>query len=322
MIKADFRGKVITLFGGTGFLGRYIVAELAKTGATVKIVTRHTQSAYFLRTYGEVGQIVPVYSSYSSEDEMEQIIAGSYAVINCLGILSESGKRSRFARVHTDLPKWMAKACAKTGVKQFIHVSALGVDKSQSKYAITKILGERAVREFFPATTILRPSVIFGAEDNFFNMFARLAKILPVLPLIGGGKTRFQPVYVMDVARAVVHVLCNIQFSGQFSGHTSGQTYELGGPEVLNFKEIYERLFAYIGLKRCLISLPWAIARVQASLMRILPNPPLTNDQITSLQTDNIVSAGVLGLKDLEIEATPMDMIVPNYLNYPTAQKD
>jgi NADH dehydrogenase len=314
MFNPDFSGKVVTIFGGTGFLGRYIVAELVKMGFIIKIVTRHTQSAYFLRPYGEVGQIVPVYSAYSSLEEIEKIISGSYAVINCLGILSESGKRSTFSRVHTDLPKWMAKACAKTGVAHFVHISALGVDKSQSNYAATKILGERAVREFFPSTTILRPSVIFGAEDNFFNMFARLAKFLPILPLIGGGKTRFQPVYVLDVARAVVHALCNIQ--------TSGQTYELGGPEVLGFKEIYERLFSYTGQKRCLISLPWSIARVQAFMMRILPNPPLTSDQITSLQTDNIVSDGALGLKDLNITATPMDTIVPNYLNYPTAHKE
>lgn len=315
MIKPDFSGKVVTVFGGTGFLGRYIVAELAKMGATIKIVTRHTQSAYFLRTYGDVGQIVPVYSSYSSPEDIEQIIDGSYAVINCLGILNESGKRSNFARVHTELPKWMAKACAKKNVPRFIHISALGVDKSQSKYAITKILGERAVREFFPSATILRPSVVFGTEDNFFNMFARLAKFLPVLPLIGGGKTRFQPVYVLDVAKAVVHALCNIQ--------TCGHIYELGGPEVLSFKDIYKRLFVYTGQQRCLISLPWPVARLQAFMMSILPNPPLTGDQITSLQTDNVVSDDALGLNDLGIQPTPMDMIVPHYLNFPTAgQRD
>lgn len=314
MIKTDFKGKVITVFGGTGFLGRYIVAQLAKTGATLKIVTRHTQSAYFLRTYGDVGQIVPVYCAYSTPTEIENIIKGSYAVINCLGILSEGGKRARFSHLHTDLPKWMAKACGHTGVHRFIHISALGVDKSQSAYAITKILGEKHVREFFPAATILRPSVIFGAEDNFFNMFARLVKLLPALPLIGGGKTRFQPVYVMDVAESVVQTLCDI--------HTCGQTYELGGPEIVTFKEIYERLFSYIGQKRCLISLPWGIARIQAFVMGILPNPPLTNDQITSLQTDNVVSDGAMGLEALKISPTSMDSIVPYYLNYPTAKKD
>jgi len=313
MINTDFRGKVVTVFGGTGFLGRYIVAELAAIGAIVKIVTRHTPSAYFLRTYGNPGQIVPVYTSYASPTEIEEVIKGSYAVVNCLGILHEGGKRASFDHIHTELPKWMAKACAATGVTRFIHISALGVDRSQSAYAITKLLGERAVQEFFPPVTILRPSVIFGAEDNFFNMFAGLAKILPFFPLIGGGKTRFQPVYVLDVAKSVVHALCDIQ--------TCGQIFELGGPEILTFKEIYGRLFTYIGKSRCLISMPWWMARTQAFFMAILPNPPLTNDQITSLQTDNIVAQDAYGLNELGVTPTPMDSIVPYYLNYPQNYK-
>jgi len=306
MIHTELKGKVVTVFGGTGFLGRYIVDELAASGAIIKVVTRHTQSAYFLRTYGEVGQIVPVYSSYASSQDIEDVIKGSYAVVNCLGILSESGKRSNFQRIHVELPEWMAKACYKHQVHRFIHISALGVDKSKSKYGASKFKGEHAVLSAFPMATILRPSVIFGPEDNFFNMFADLAKFLPVLPLIGGGKTRFQPVYVVDVAKAVVHTLCNIQLSGQI--------YELGGPEILTFKEIYQRLFSYTGQKRCLISLPWSIAHIQAFFMKILPNPPLTNDQILSLQTDNIVTEGCLGFNDLGIPPTPMDFIVPTYI--------
>lgn len=314
MINTDFRGKVVTVFGGTGFLGRYIVAELAAIGATVKVVTRHTQSAYFLRTFGLPGQIVPVYVSYASPTEIEDVIRGSYAVVNTLGILHESGKRANFDHIHTELPKWMAKACTATGVKRFIHISFLGANTSKSAYAVTKLLGERAVQEFFPTVTILRPSVMFGAEDNFFNMFAGLAKILPFFPLIGGGKTRFQPVYVLDVAKSVVHALCDI--------HTCGQIFELGGPEVLNFKEIYQRLFTYIGKTRCLIALPWWVARTQAFFMGILPNPALTNDQITSLQTDNIVAQDAYGLNELGIVPTAMDSVVPAYLNYPTAKKD
>ncbi len=162
--------------------------------------------------------------------------------------------------------------------------------------------------------TIMRPSVIFGAEDNFFNMFARLAKILPFFPLIGGGKTRFQPVYVLDVAKSIVHALCDIS--------SVGRVYELGGPEIVTFKEIYERLFNYIGTKCCLIGLPWSVARTQAFFMGILPNPPLTNDQITSLQSDNIVAQDALGLYDLGLSPTPMDAIVPTYLNYPTLKKE
>lgn len=312
MINTDFRGQIVTVFGGTGFLGRYIVAELASQGATVKVVTRHVSSTYFLRTYGSPGQIVPVYASYDSPAEIEGLINGSDAVVNCLGILHERGKRANFDHIHTQLPKWMAKACAELGIQRFIHISALGVDTAQSAYAVTKLLGERAVHDFLPSATIIRPSVIFGAEDRFFNLFAKLAKILPFLPLIGGGKTRFQPVYVLDVAKSVVHALCDI--------HSCGHIFQLGGPEILTFKEIYERLFTYTGQKRGLITLPWWYARTQAFFMGILPNPPITNDQITSLQTDNIVAQDAYGLNELGVTPTAMDSIVPNYLNYPTAK--
>lgn len=314
MLDSDFRGKVVTIFGGTGFLGRYIVKELADLGATVKVVTRHTPSAYFLRTYGNPGQIVPVYSPYATQHDIETAIKGSYAVINCLGILYESGKRSNFIHIHTELPKWMAKICASENIARFIHISALGIEQSSSAYARTKVLGERAVREFYPSVTILRPSVIFGAEDNFFNLFAKIAKISPFLPLFGGGKTRFQPVYVVDVAKSVVHALCDIQ--------TCYQIFELGGPEILSFKEIYKRIFTYTGKDRCLISIPWWIARVQAVLMTILPVPLMTNDQITSLQSDNVMTNGMSGLRELGIDPAPIDAIVPNYLNFPTAHKD
>ncbi len=313
MFESNFRGKVVTIFGGTGFVGRYCVAELAKLGATVKVATRHPSSAYFLRTMGTPGQIVPVLCQYKSPDDVKLAIEGSDYVINCLGILAEGGKASSFAKLHTDIPRWIAQACHHAGIARFIHISALGVDKAQSKYAATKILGEKAVLENFPSATLLRPSVIFGAEDNFFNMFAKLAMCLPVLPLIGGGKTRFQPVYVVDVAQSVVHALGDIR--------TCGKTYELGGPEILSFREIYERLFTYINRDRLLISLPWGIARIQAFFMGILPNPPLTNDQITSLQTDSVVSDNSLGLSDLGIAPTALDAVVPLYLRYTHHQK-
>lgn len=308
MIQPDFRGQVITLFGGTGFLGRYVAAQLAEAGAQVKIVTRHPSAAYLVRSYGGVGQVVPVKASYTSQTEIEALVKGSFAVVNCLGILNEKGKKSTFSHIHTDIPVWIAKACAKHGVPRFIHISALGVDKARSEYAISKISGEHLAKEAFSGTTILRPSVLFGPEDNFFNMFAKMAKILPFLPLIGGGKTRFQPVYVMDVARAVVHSLRDIR--------SFGHTFELGGPEVLTFKQIYQRLFGYIGTERGLLPMPWWMARIQAALMSILPTPPLTNDQITSLQTDSIVSEGALGFRELEIIPQTMDTIVPHYLSY------
>ncbi len=313
MIESNFRGKVVTIFGGTGFVGRYCIAELAKLGATVKVATRHPSSAYFLRTLGTPGQIVPVLCRYSNPDEIKTMVSGSDFVINCLGILTEGGKTSSFARLHTDIPRWIAEACRLNNIQRFVHISALGVDKAKSKYAVTKILGEKAVTDNFPSVTILRPSVIFGAEDNFFNMFAKLAMCLPVLPLIGGGKTRFQPVYVVDVAQSVVHALGDIR--------TCGQVYELGGPEILSFREIYERLFTYINRQRMLVTLPWGIARIQAFFMGILPNPPLTNDQITSLQTDSVVSDNSLGLNDLGITPTALDAVVPLYLRYTHHQK-
>lgn len=304
--QTDLSGKIVTVFGGTGFLGRYIVAELAKKGALVKVATRHTPSAYFLRPYGNVGQIAPVFCAYRDQADIERIIAGSYAVVNCLGILFESGKASRFAHVHSDIPKWIAKACATQHIYRLIHISSLGVETSSSKYARTKLIGERAVQEHFPPATILRPSVIFGAEDNFMRRFAGLARILPFLPLIGGGKTRFQPVYVLDVAKAVVQALCDIR--------SCGHIYELGGPEILSFKEIYERLFSYLGFARPLVSMPWFMAYIKAFFLGLLPNPMLTPDQVTSLKTDNIVGEKHYHLSDLGISATPLNDVMPQFI--------
>lgn len=307
-LSAEFKGRVVTIFGGTGFVGRYVAMQLAAAGAVVKIVTRHPSSGYFLRCGSAVGQIVPVAGRYRSQNEIEELVKGSYAVVNCLGTLYDKPKFGSFAHLHTHVPVWMARACAHQGVSRFVHISALGVNVSRSRYARSKYAGEALVREAFPPATILRPSVIFGPEDNFFNMFARLSRFLPVLPLVGGGKTRFQPVYVQDVARAVVQALRDVR--------SCGQVYELGGPEVVTFREIYQRLFTYTGVKRCLLPLPWGIARLQAALMAILPEPPLTNDQITSLQTDNVVTEGALGLVDLEVVPTPMAAVVPRYLGY------
>ncbi len=300
----NLQNKIITIFGGTGFVGRYIVARLAKQGATIKIVTRSPSSGYFLRQFGVVGQIVPVSCDYS-EHAINQAVSGSDIVINCLGILFEKGK-SKFKTVHIDDASMIAKACAVYNVKSLVHISALGIDESKSKYAETKREGEKEVRSHFPAATIIRPSVIFGPEDNFFNKFASLSLIMPVLPLIAGGDTRFQPVYVGDVANAVIKTLR--------SNSSQGKTYELGGPEILSFKEIYHKLFAQTRRKRILVNLPEGIARIQAALFSILSNPPLTGDQITSLRTDNVVSIEALKLKDLDIQPTALDAILPSYL--------
>lgn len=307
----SLQGKNVTIFGGTGFLGRYIVARLARAGAVIRVATRHPQSAYFLRTNGVVGQIVPVLSNYSSPEEIARDVAGADIVINCLGILNQS-RKSKFSRLHTDVPQWIAQACAAAQVSRFVHVSALGVDKSASEYAKTKLAGEQAVLAAFPAATILRPSVLFGPEDNFFNMFASLARIAPALPLVGGGKTRFQPVYVGDVADAVLEVVTR---SASSTNAPLGKTYELGGAEILSMRDVYQRMFEITGVKRMLVTLPWGIARVQAAFFSILPNPPLTNDQITSLQTDSVVAPASQTLADLGITPTALNTILPGYLD-------
>ncbi|MCB9982962.1 MAG: complex I NDUFA9 subunit family protein [Rhodospirillales bacterium] len=302
----NMKNKIATVFGGTGFVGRQVVRELAARGVIIKVATRVPERAYFLKPDGAVGQIVPVVCDYADEKSLAAAIAGSDYVINCIGVLFEKGKRQKFQKIHSDLPTAIAGLCAKAGVGRLVHFSALGVDKGTSKYAKTKLEGEKGVLANSPKATILRPSVIFGEDDSFFNMFAEMARYAPALPLIGGGKTKFQPVYVGDVARAVLAALEQPQ--------AQGQIYELGGPDVLNFKEIYERLFRYTGRKRCLVSLPYGLAKVQASFMSVLPQPPLTRDQVESLKTDNVVSPTAQGLADLGVLPTALDVILPTYL--------
>lgn len=305
------QNKVVTIFGGTGFIGRYVISQLAREGATVKIMTRHPSSAYFLRQFGTVGQIVPVLCNYS-DTEIREAVKGSDIVVNCLGILFEK-KRGQFSQVHEYYAGVMAGACAEFGVERFIHISAAGIENSKSRYAETKLSGERTVRSSFPPATILRPSVVFGPEDDFFNKFAKLSMILPALPVIGGGNIKFQPVFVGDVADAVLKA-ATLPAYGAMS--PLGKTYELGGPEKLNFREIYQRIFAHTQRNRFVFEMPEFLARIQAALFAALPNPPLTNDQITSLKTDNIVATEALTLADLDVTATAVDAVLPDYLDH------
>lgn len=293
------------VFGGSGFIGRQIVRELARQGYLIKVATRVPESAYFLKTAGTVGQIVPVACNYADEADIRSAVQGCDLVINCIGVLYEKGKNT-FTRLHTELPRNIAKACVYEKVDRFVHISAMACDVNHSKYGKSKRNGELAVLENYPFATILRPSVVFGAEDNFFNMFARLSVVSPVLPLIGGGKTLFSPVYVGDVADAVVACLKNES--------TKGQIYDLSGPETLSFKEIYEKLFSFTGRKKTLVSLPWGIAKLQGSLMGLLPSPLLTADQVESLKTDNVSDGDLGNLADLGVSPTPMAAILPSYL--------
>ncbi len=306
----DMKNTVVTVFGGTGFIGRHAVRELAKRGAIIKVATRVPERAYFLRPCGTVGQIVPVACNYGDPASIRAAVRGSDFVVNTIGILYEK-KRGAFERAHTEIPRAIAEACRAEDVQRFVHISAMGCEAAASRYAKTKRAGERKVLETFPGGTILRPSVVFGPGDSFFSMFAELSRYTPVLPLIGGGRTKFQPVFVGDVADAVMAALTLPSLS---VNDPRGRIYELAGPETMSFREIYERLFRATGRRRCLVSLPWGVARVQAAFMSLMPRPLLTPDQVQSLKSDNVMSDGALTLENLGIVPTALDMILPEYL--------
>lgn len=302
------RNRIATVFGGTGFVGSQIVRELLALGFTVKVATRIPEKAYFLKTGGVVGQVAAVACDYS-EASILNVVKGADYVVNAVGILYEHGKKSTFRGAHVDIPAAIAKACRQEKVQKFIHISALGCDKATSKYGKSKLAGEEDVRAVFPRATILRPSIIFGTDDDFFNRFAELSRYLPFLPLIGGGKTKFQPVYVGDVADAAARIISDDV------GAYEGRIFHIGGSEVLSFRDIYARLFYYTERKRRLVSLPYGIAKIQAVFLGLLPNPLLTRDQVESLKTDSVVAEGASGLKELGIEPKSLDSVLPAYLS-------
>lgn len=313
--------KIAAVFGGTGFIGTQIVRELAAKGYRVKVLTRVPERAYDLKPCGSVGQVVPTACDYNDEVSIETAMKGADVVVNLVGVLFEK-KRGDFDRAHVQIPSMIAKACAKKSIDRFVHVSALGIDVANSNYAKTKCTGEEEVLKHFPNATILRPSALFGPDDDFFNMFAELSRFSPILPLVGGGKTKFQPVFVGDVADAVMKSI-EIPLSGDTN--PQGKVYELGGPEVMTFKEIYKRLFYHTGRTRTLLPLSYGIAKVQGCaftcaskvfgfITGYTPKPLLTADQIESLKTDNIVQPNSLGFQDLGITPTAMDAILATYL--------
>lgn len=301
--------KHVCIFGGTGFVGRTLVQELAKEGCTITIATRIPERAFFLRPCGAPGQIVPVYCDYGDASSIEKAIGNCGTVINLIGILYEKGRKSTFKKTHMETAEKIAKACAARNVRRLVHISALGIEQSASKYARSKRNGEEAVRTAFPKATILRPSVIFGPGDGLFCMFARLSVFLPALPLIGGGKTKFQPVYVGDVARAVTAVITA-------TGNTAeGRTYALGGPDIMTLKQIYEKICTQTGRQRCLMPVPWPMAKIQGIVLGMLPGKLLTADQVESLKTDSVVPKDVPTLRDLGITPTSVDAVLPRILS-------
>lgn len=300
----SFENKKAVIFGGTGFIGRQVVRDLAQKGFQIKVATRLPERAYFLKPAGFVGQIVPVACDYT-EESIENAIQGCDYVVNCIGILYEK-RRGGFQKAHVDIPKTIAAVCKKQKVKNFVHISALACERGTSKYAHTKLAGEQEVLQQFPKAAILRPSVVFGEDDSFFNMFAEMSRFLPFLPLIGGGKTKFQPVYVGDVSEAVMQALTHKE--------AQANIFELAGPETVSFKEIYKILMKHTKRQRALVKLPYSIAKLEAFFMQFIPNPPLTPDQVESLKTDNVKNNEALGLKDLGVEPTMMEIILPRYL--------
>lgn len=280
--------RLVTIFGGPGFVGRHAVRALAKDGFRVRAASRRPDLAGYLQPMGVVGQIQPVQANLRYPDSVRRAVEGASVVINSVGILAPSGAQT-FAAVQAEGARVVARAAREAGASRLIHISAIGASRSSpAHYAQTKAAGEAAVLEEFPGAIILRPSIVFGPEDQFFNRFAALARVSPVLPLIGGGRTRFQPVFVGDVAEVIAAVAAG--------GGTPGTTYELGGPEVLSFRELLERTLSYAGRKRGFLSMPFWLAKLQALLTWPLPNSlrPLTVDQVRLLQTDNVVSEAAI----------------------------
>lgn len=306
--------RMITIFGGAGFIGRHLVRKLAADGWRIRVISRSPGLAGHLQPLGEVGQIVVQPLSSMEPTALTRLLEGSSAVVNLVGILYETS-RQRFDEIHGELPGHIAAAAATAGVARMVHVSAIGADaQSSSAYSRSKARGEAAVRQAFASAVILRPSIVIGPEDNFFNRFAGMARMLPALPLIGGGKTRFQPVYVGDVARAI---MAGIDQEG-----AAGQTFEIGGPKTYSFEDLLRYMLTVMGRRRFFVDLPFSIATLQARIMELLPVPPLTRDQVELLKTDNLVSEKALTLDDLGIAPTPIELVVPSYLARHRVQPD
>lgn len=321
--------RVVTVFGGAGFLGRHVVRRLVAEGALVRVAGRDSEAAQYLKTLGEIGQIVPVPTDIANPADVAKAVAGASAVINLVGILYQWGRQT-FDRVHREGAEAIAKAAKAAGVERLVHVSALGCSAdSPSAYARSKAAGEAAVLAAFPEATILRPSVVFGAEDSFFNLFAGIMRFTPMLPvfgcpvipkiklfpaadqlfsidLYGHGGVRMQPVFVGDVAEAAVRSLGDPA--------AVGKVFELGGPRIYSFKELMELLLKVTERKRFLAPIPFGLARFYAWFIEKLPNPLMTRDQLRLMERDNVVSPGAHGFAALGIKPTPAETVLPTYL--------
>jgi uncharacterized protein YbjT (DUF2867 family) len=296
----------VTVFGGSGFLGRQIVRRLASDGAQVRVAVRHPERASFLVEASTAGQIVPVYADVWDEASVGPAVDGAEAVVNTVGHYVERGQAS-FAAIHGQGARQVARASAMAGVQRLVHVSGLGADPaSASPYIRARGIGERLVKEAFPEATILRPSVLFGPEDAFLNRLAGLARVMPVLPLFGTGETRLQPVYVRDIAEAAAQALA--------APVTMGKVYELGGPRVYTYKALVQLVLAQIERRRLLIPVPYFVWELLSAILVPLPNRPISRDQIILMKRDNVVGADALTFAELGIAPTSLEAILPTYL--------
>lgn len=304
--------RLVTIYGGSGFVGRYIARRMAKAGWRVRVACRRPNEAMFVRTYGVVGQVEPVLCNIRHDDSVRQVMQGADAVVNCVGTFDAKGKNN-FDAVQDEGAARIARIAAEENVGQMVHISAIGANAdSESDYQRTKAEGEAGVLRHMPGAMILRPSVVFGAEDQFFNRFAGMSRMGPVLPVVGGD-TRFQPVYVDDVAQAAVLGA---------TGEAPGGVYELGGPEVGTFRDLMQDMLGVIRRRRLVLNLPFWAAGVMARVLDgistltlgLFNNRLLTRDQVKSLRHDNVVGDDAMGLADLGIRPTAMEAVLPDYL--------
>lgn len=304
--------KLVTIYGGSGFVGRYIARRMAKAGWRVRVAVRRPNEAIFVRPYGVVGQVEPIFCNIRDDASVRDALQGADAVVNCVGILAETGKSS-FDAIQSDGADRIARIAAEAGVSRMVQISAIGADISAaSDYARTKGEGEAAVLDHMPTAVILRPSIIFGPEDAFFNRFAGMTRASPAVPVIGAD-TLFQPVYVDDVAHAAQMAV---------TGDIAGGIYELGGPDVESFRALMHRMLGVIHRRRLVVSVPMFVGRVmgfafdtlQSLSFGIFKNGVITGDQVRNLQKDNIVAEGAKGFAELGISPTSMASVLPEYL--------
>ena len=298
--------KKIAIFGAGGFIGKHLIRNLTKLDYRIKIATRNPYLKGYLKPLGDPGQIELFKTNIFNQEDVKNVLKNCDLAINLVGILYET-KKQKFEDIHAKFPDLLSKLCSELNIKKLVHISALGINETvSSQYMQSKLKGEKNIINNFNRSVILRPSVIFGPEDKFFNQFASIAEFFPALPLIGGGLTYFQPIYVGDIAKSIMAVLEKEEINNNI--------FELGGPQIFTFKELMKILLKEINKKRFLVPIPFLFAKFQAKILQLLPKPLLTTDQVEMLKYDNIVTNKYPTLKDLKIIPETIESVLPNYI--------